>query len=152
MPADIKEYKNPAATASMLVVNLDEILLVKRKHEPYAGMWALPGGFLECDKECLEETAIRELREETHLIVRPRDLCLYCVNSSPTRDPRGHVIDHVYLIRKFKGTVRADDDAEEFNWFKWDKLPKKIAFDHGDVLRMYCENYRIRMEGDTEYA
>jgi 8-oxo-dGTP diphosphatase len=41
-----------------------KIALVKRKKEPYLGMWALPGGFMEGD-ENLEETALRELKEET---------------------------------------------------------------------------------------
>lgn len=139
MPANIKEYKNPAATASMLVAKDDEILLVKRKHNPYAGMWALPGGFLDCDKESLEETAVRELKEETPFVAKVEDLELLCVNSSPTRDPRGHVIDHVYLVKKYLEQPHENgdyDDAVEIKLFYLNDLPP-LAFDHAKAIERY---------------
>jgi len=129
-------YKNPASTASMIVEKDNQVYLVKRKHPPYVGMWALPGGFLDCDKESLEQTAVRELKEETHIIARVEDLELLCVNSSPTRDPRGHVIDHVYIVKKYLGTPGAGDDAAKLELFPLDNLPQ-IAFDHGEVLEKY---------------
>jgi len=135
MPTKI-DFKNPAATSSMIVEKDNQIYLVKRKHPPYVGMWALPGGFLECDKECLEVAAKRELKEETHLIARIEDLELLCVNSSPTRDPRGHVIDHLYIVKKYSGIPKAGDDAGELRLFPLDNLPQ-IAFDHGEVLEKY---------------
>ena len=141
MPAKL-EFKNPAATASMIVEKDNKSYLVLRKHEPYAGMWALPGGFLDCDKECLEKTAIRELKEETNLIANTQDLELLCVNSSPTRDPRGHVIDHVYIVKRYKGKPKAGDDASRLELFPLDNLPQ-IAFDHGEVLEKY-EAWRLK--------
>jgi 8-oxo-dGTP diphosphatase len=136
MPSDIHVYRNPGSTSSMIVENEGNVYLVKRKHNPYAGMWALPGGFLNCDKESLEECAVRELKEETSIIARIEDLELLCVNSSPTRDPRGHVIDHVYIVKKYSGTPKADDDAADLKLFPLDNLPE-IAFDHRGVLEKY---------------
>jgi len=137
-----QEYKNPAATSSMIAEKDCQIYLVLRKSEPYKGMWALPGGFLNCDQECLEEAAVRELEEETGLQASIEDLELLCVNSSPARDPRGHVIDHIYIVKKYEGTPKANDDAADLRLFYFDNLPA-LAFDHGEVIEKY-KQWRIK--------
>jgi len=148
MPAKLN-FKNPAATASMIVEKDNQIYLVKRKHPPYAGMLALPGGFLNCDRESLEETAVRELKEETPFGARVEDIELLCVNSSPTRDPRGHVIDHVYIIKKYLECPHEsgdydDADSDGSRLFPLDNLPA-LAFDHGEVLEKY-KAWRMKNE------
>jgi 8-oxo-dGTP diphosphatase len=133
------DFKNAGSTASM-IVSKDGIglYLIKRKHEPFKGMWALPGGFHNCDQETLEQTALRELREETSLEAKISDLVLVCVNSDPDRDPRGHVIDHVYFVTEFSGTPKAQDDAKEIEYFKFSNLPK-LAFDHKKSIAKFLD-------------
>ncbi len=133
-----KTYKNPAATATIIFERDGKLALVRRKHKPYRGMLAFPGGFLNCEQETLERTAQRESGEEMHLRVRQKDLYLLCVNSSPKRDPRGHVIDHVYVAKEFTGRGRADDDAEELLWIPIREVPR-LAFDHYKDFKMYLE-------------
>jgi len=62
------EYARPAASVDLIVPRqIDQelhILLIQRKHDPFALRWALPGGFMEID-ETLEQAAVRELKEET---------------------------------------------------------------------------------------
>ncbi len=132
------KYKNPAATSSMIVERRGNILLVERKHEPFQGMLALPGGFLDYGKETLEQAAVRELAEETSLKARTQDLILLCVNSSPTRDPRGHVIDHVYIVTQYQGQARANDDASRIIWTPLDNVPC-LAFDHSSNIERYIK-------------
>lgn len=141
------EYKNPAATADIIVENQEKILLVKRKNPPYQNMWALPGGFLNCDKETLEEAAKRELEEETGLEVELRDLELVGVYSSPDRDPRGHVITHVYVAKKYEGEAKAGDDAGEARFFSLNSLPQ-LAFDHRKAIADYLEYRRKNGRAD----
>lgn len=139
----MKTYENPASTIDLIYVNPNnEILLIKRKHNPFKGYWALPGGFLETGKETLEEVAIREFKEETRLIVKREDLVLIGVYSNPTRDPRGHVISHAYTTKNIEGNLRAGDDAEDAKYFSLDKLPL-LAFDHEEII----EDYLILREG-----
>ena len=132
------KYKNPAATATVIVEKEGKILLVRRKHAPYRGMLALPGGFLNYGRETLERTAQRELEEETGLRVKQRNLYLLAVNSSPRRDPRGQVIDHVYIAQgDYEGEAIADDDAERLEWRALAEIPGRLAFDHSNDIERY---------------
>lgn len=138
MPAKL-DFKNPASTASLIVEKDNGVYLVERAHEPYAGMWALPGGFLNCDKEDLETAAAREFGEETPFVAKKEDLELLCVHSEPNRDPRGHVIDHVYIVKKYQEQPHEDgnyDDAADGKFFQINNLPA-LAFDHAKALDKY---------------
>jgi 8-oxo-dGTP diphosphatase len=133
------DFKNPASTASLIFETERKILLVQRKHEPFAGKWTLPGGFLNCDQETLEQAAMREFLEETNLYIT--ELEFFCVNSDPKRDPRGHVIDHVYIIKHCYGKPEARDDAARLKFFHITELPE-LAFDHGQVLEKFCIRFK----------
>src|SRR4051812_5327538 len=93
------EYPRPAVTVDCVVFGLDptvddlKILLIQRRGEPFAGMWALPGGFVNMD-ETLEESARRELQEETG-ISRLFLEQLYTFGD-PGRDPRERVVTVAY--------------------------------------------------------
>lgn len=111
------------------------LLLINRKHEPYQGQWAVPGGFIEMDEE-LEDAVARELEEETGL----KDIPLEQMHTFGTigRDPRGRQITIVFMgiARKEQTEVRAGDDAADARWFDIDRLPENMAFDHDAVIRV----------------
>jgi len=128
-------YINPASTVDLIVSCNGGIILIKRKHEPFKDYWALPGGFLEHGKETLEQAAVRELFEETNLMTNPGELGLVGVYSDPKRDPRGHVISHVYEVRNYSGELTANGDAAEVSIFR--ELPDILAFDDKKVIKHY---------------
>jgi len=128
-------------TADVAVLRLEgvpEILLIERLDPPFAGMWALPGGFMETE-ETLEEAARRELLEETS--IRAGELIRFETYDRPDRDPRGRTITQVFIMiwKKEMGTALADSDAKSLQWFNLSRLPE-LAFDHkkiiDDVIRM----------------
>ena len=117
-----------------------QILLIYRKNPPYQGMWALPGGFMEID-ETLEETASRELEEETGLV--NIELKQFRTFSQVDRDPRTRVITTV-----FYGTAPLEnsmavggDDAEKAEWFPVTDLPP-LGFDHKSIIEMLLGQIR----------
>lgn len=129
-------------TVDLIVPYKEGIVLIKRKYKPFKDHWALPGGHLNIGLETLEQAAVRELFEETSLKTNPKKIRLIGVYSDPKRDPRGHAISNVYLVKKYSGTLCANDDAKEVRVFK--KLPKKLAFDHEKILEDYLKNYVTR--------
>jgi len=107
------------------------ILLVQRANPPFAGRWALPGGFVE-EGERVIDAAPRELREETGLRVGTMELL--GVYDTPGRDPRGWTVSVVYLARLHRaGRVAGGDDAREARWFPLEGLPE-LAFDHAGIV------------------
>ncbi len=122
--------KKSTVTADSAVIENGKILLIKRKHGPFKGRWALPGGHVDYD-ERVEDAAVREAKEETGLDVVPeRILGVY---SDPGRDPRGHYITIAYLCSAKKGQPEPGDDAAETWWWPLDDLPE-MAFDHAKII------------------
>lgn len=110
-----------------------EVLLIKRKKDPFAGKWALPGGFVNTDEE-VTMAAVRELKEETGLEVQEKALRLIDYFDAPDRDPRGRVISFAFEVKADgEHSVKGADDAEEAQWFPIDDLPE-LAFDHQSIL------------------
>lgn len=132
------DYPMPSVTTDVVVVKVipgqtREVLLIKRKNEPFKDCWAFPGGFLDMN-ETLSECASRELKEETGLTVPSKELSFVTMLDDVERDPRGRVLSAVFacLLRE-DVTVQASDDAKEVAWFPVDVLPR-LAFDHGKVI------------------
>ena len=108
-----------------------QILLIKRKNDPFKDCWALPGGFVD-ENEDLEQAAIRELVEETQ--VKASHLEQIGAFGKPYRDPRGHMVSIAYLGKVATNTIAiAADDAKEIGWFSVKNLPS-LAFDHSAII------------------
>lgn len=127
------DYPRPAVSADVVVVSEDHssMLLIQRKKDPYAGCWALPGGFMEMD-ESADLAAIRELKEETGLEVSSvQQIGAY---SGVDRDPRGRVVTVAYFATaKTTDHFAAADDAADARWFSLEELPD-LAFDHPQII------------------
>jgi len=122
------------------------VLLVKRAIPPFAGQFAIPGGFVREDED-MEEAALRELQEETGVT----DVYLEQLYSfgNAGRDPRGRVITVAYfaLISPDR-PLKAGTDAAEARWWEMDKLPT-LAFDHAKILEYALERLRYKLEYTT---
>jgi len=137
------DYPRPMLTVDVVLwrqgASGREVLLIERKHPPFAGRWALPGGFVE-PKERLAHAALRELREETGVAeIEIRQLAAF---GAPGRDPRGWTVSVVFLGRlPEEGALEivAGDDAAKAAWWPWGEekgegLPP-LAFDHAEILQ-----------------
>ena len=124
----------PALTVDVVALAGDpprSVLLVQRRNDPFAGSWALPGGFVDAGERVVAAAA-RELAEET--AIEADALELLGVYDTPGRDPRGPTVSVVYLLRTAgERDARGGDDARAARWFALDALPA-LAFDHATVL------------------
>lgn len=147
------EGPNPTVDAVVLRDGPPRELLLVRRHpdapaEP--GRWALPGGFVRTtaprgarfqgDVETEEEACLRELREETGLLLEADALVRVGVYSGGGRDPRdtprSHSRSTAFVVRLPEGgetVLAAGDDAEDVRWFRLDALPP-LAFDHARIV------------------
>ena len=137
------DYPRPMVTVDAVVFTERdgrlEVLLIQRGRDPFAGYWALPGGFVEME-ETLEAAARRELEEETGL----RGVALEQLRAfgDPGRDPLGRSIDFVFRgVSDWRAqSPRVADDAADARWFPVDALPT-LAFDHRQIVE-YAVNTR----------
>lgn len=143
------EYARPALTVDCVVFGLDDddlkVMLIQRDLEPFAGRWALPGGFVNVG-EAVDEAARRELTEETGM-QRVFLEQLYTFGA-PGRDPREHVVSVAYysLVRLSDHRVQAATDARDAAWFAIDDVPS-LAFDHQTILKVAHD----RLKGKVRY-
>lgn len=162
--ADGDRHAHPSVTADVIVFTQGPggglyVLLIQRRSEPFAGRWALPGGFC-VPGESVEQSALRELEEETGL----KGLYLEQLRtfSSPGRDPRGWIISvaHMALVPLHRRPEPvAGDDAASAKWWRIVTLPDAsfklqdgdecsgpLAFDHELMLSFALEQLRERVE------
>ena len=89
------------------------ILLEQRGREPFEGMRCLPGGHVDYG-ETVEETALREVKEETS--VQAKLVGILGVFSDPKRDPRGQRVTVVFVADWIDGEPVGGDDAKAAAW------------------------------------
>jgi len=118
--------KLPIVGVGVILVCEGRILLAKRKNEPGKDKWSVPGGIVELG-ETLEQTVVREAREETGLIVEepePID-----VISQVTLDENGKIKYHFiiidYFVKSKNGMAEAGSDVGELEWVALDQVEKK---------------------------
>jgi 8-oxo-dGTP diphosphatase len=131
------DHPRPAVTVDIVLFYRTrsrlEVLLIKRARDPFKGLWAFPGGFVD-ENESLEDAASRELFEETGLSrIHLEQIGAF---GDPGRDPRGHTVSVVFAaVLDRRILAQAADDASDAEWHSA-RRPPKLAFDHQKILRL----------------
>lgn len=129
------DYPRMAVTVDVALFSrgdAPEVLLIERGKPPFAGRWALPGGFVGMD-ERLADAAARELAEETGM--SEISLAFLGYFDAIDRDPRGRTLSLAFwgFIDHRPAVLRAADDAADARWFPINGLPP-LAFDHDQIM------------------
>jgi 8-oxo-dGTP diphosphatase len=122
-------YAGPEATVSALLTDDGRILLARRKFEPEAGKWDLPGGFLDEGEEPLDGLR-RELREEAGVEIEPLAFAGAWADRYGGAEDASATLNLYWHARIVSGEPTPADDVAEFRWFPVDDLPppEEIAF------------------------
>lgn len=129
-------YPQLKVGVGVLVENNGCLLLLQRAHEPWAGYWNLPAGYVEVD-EYPSDAAKREVLEETGLSVELSELeSLYYFDD----DPRGNGIMLVYKATKVTGELNFDcDEVSSAQYFSRQSIPENLAGGADDrIIREWC--------------
>jgi 8-oxo-dGTP diphosphatase len=149
---DPSQFPAFAVTVDVVVLTMAKgrlhALLVQRGVDPFAGMWAIPGGFKR-PGETLDEAAQRELVEETG-VDGATVLRQFGAYGDPGRDPRMNVVTVAYVaVIRDIGTPAASTDAAAAALVPVDdalsgRIP--LAFDHDMILTDAVERVRADLE------
>jgi 8-oxo-dGTP diphosphatase len=117
--------EQPVIGVGAVIIYDGKILLEKRKNEPGKGKWSIPGGLVELG-ESVEQTVIREVKEETGLEVeKPEHVDIV---DNVIRDENGEIKYHFvildYFVKLKSGVLKAASDAEELGWVSLDEVEK----------------------------
>lgn len=136
-------------TTDAVVVQSGHVLVIRRGHQPGKGLLALPGGFLQKGLT-LEDSAIKELKEETQIKVASQVLRGSIKTSHafdyPDRSQRGRTITFAYFIeldpslREGLPHVKGGDDAAKAFWLPLSALGEKedeFFEDHLQIIRYF---------------
>jgi len=112
----------PIIGVGAVIIEQNRVLLVQRGREPLKGKWSLPGGMLELG-ESLSEGVVREVQEETGLVVKVVELVELLDRVHRESGPDGervryHYVIADYLCRVVGGTLQASSDADAVRWIE----------------------------------
>jgi 8-oxo-dGTP diphosphatase len=146
-------WKTPAATADISVFTVIDdalnVLLIRRENAPHAGQWALPGGFIDVDKDGnLQQAAERTLKEKTDVSAFLEQVGTYGGNA---RDERGWLLTVLYfaLVKSDETEPSSGRNTTETQWFPLQQaLQLKLAFDHNQLL----SDAHSRLTDKVEYT
>ena len=135
------EYPRPALTADLIVLRWSRgelcVLMIERDRDPFRGMLALPGGFIDAN-EAPRDAATREVLEETGVTVTPESLIEIGVFGDAGRDPRGWTVSVTFVaLLTDEQEAQAGDDAASVAWIPWSSLCQQqheLAFDHQKMI------------------
>lgn len=128
-------WKVRGVTVDALFVQGGKILLMKRKENPYAGFWALPGGWLE-QGQTTDGAALDEAWQETR--IRGYNKRLVGVFDDPKRHPE-QAISIAWAFDVKGSSVPSIGDPKEVEaveWWPLNNLPP-LAFDHAKIIATY---------------
>ncbi|HSV45972.1 MAG TPA: NUDIX domain-containing protein [Ramlibacter sp.] len=151
------DFPRPLATVDLAIFTVQgdqlQVLLVRRPSdagEPFPGRWALPGGFIDVERDrSLQDCAARKLREKTG-VAAPYLEQLGSWGGAQ-RDPRGWSATHAFFaLLPAQGMVlEKGANAAEVAWVEADAATRKrLAFDHGEILAAAI----ARLRGKVEYT
>lgn len=149
---DPAQFPPFAVTVDIVILTMQQgalhVLLIRRGAAPFAGMWAIPGGF-KLPTETLDEAATRELAEETGVDAASL-LTQFGAYGDPGRDPRMHVVTVGYLaVVREVGAVVAGTDASDARLTPVAEVLRgdvELAFDHLGILQDAIERVRVELE------
>jgi 8-oxo-dGTP diphosphatase len=129
----------PKVGVGAIVLNLkNEVLLQLRMNPPESGFWSLPGGRVEFG-ELVEQTIVREVKEEVGLVVSVERLV--CVTDHIVPADTAHWVSPVYLVRIVSGVAENLEPRKtaRIAWFSLSNLPTPLSMSARAALAEYSK-------------
>ncbi len=117
----------------------NKILLIKRNTRPFVGYWALPGGRMD-PGETIEQTIVREVREETGLETAIISVVGEYVEKGIKDDVDYEYYPTCFVVKPVGGELKKQDsEIQEIKLFNLNQLPSPLAFEHDKMIADYLK-------------
>jgi 8-oxo-dGTP diphosphatase len=137
----MKKYTGKTSTA-IIPYPQNQILLIKRGTRPFVGYWALPGGRMD-EGESIEQTIVREVKEETGLDVVIVDSIGEYTEKGVKDDIEYEYYPTCFIVKPVGGELKKQDsEIQEMQLFKLNALPKPLAFEHDLMIKDYLKKQK----------
>lgn len=143
-----QEYVAPTLTVDGVIFQLAQnrlqVLLIQRSQDPFAGAYALPGGYNPAG-ETTQQALARIIQTKAGVDVQTMGLLeqLYTFDTV-ARDPRGHAVSITYMGLCREVTPAITKDTQNPQFFDLAELPE-LAYDHGDIIRYALERLQSKI-------
>lgn len=116
----------PRVGCGAAILKDDKLLLVRRRRNPEAGCWGLPGGKVDPFEPIADATA-REIHEELGIIIKPG--AMLCLVDQIDRTAGHHWIAPVFRVEYYEGTpaIMEPEALSELGWFSLETLPAELT-------------------------
>lgn len=139
----MKRYTGKTSTAIIPFPD-NKILLIKRNTRPFVGYWALPGGRMD-PGETIEQTVIREVKEETGLEGKIIDKIGEYVEKGVKDGVEYEYYPTCFVVQPIGGELKKQDsEIQQMQLFSLDALPTPLAFEHEKMIKDYIERQKRR--------
>lgn len=129
----LKKYTGKTSTA-IIPYEGNRILLIKRNTIPFKGFWALPGGRMD-PGETIEQTIVREVKEETGLDVSIVSVVGDYVETGIREGVEYEYYPRCFVVKPVSGNLKKQEsEIQEIELFSLDALPKPLAFEHEKMI------------------
>lgn len=137
-------------SAGAVIVRDGQLLLQRRSDN---GLWGLPGGLMELD-ETYEQTALREIREETGLICRLTSLLgiFHNYDMMWSNGDQAHTLGPIYLAEIAGGELRTDEESLELRFFSPGEMPPLCYEDHRAAVEAWLQGVRLPLPPENRPA
>ncbi len=135
------KYAGRTATA-IITFPADRILLIKRRTMPFKGYWALPGGRVDSG-ETVEQTVVREVKEETDLDVAiVRKIGEY--HEQGVQDGLNYdYYPACFLVKTLSNKIeKQESEIEDIKLFSIDQVPAPLAFEHAQMIKDFLTSLK----------
>jgi 8-oxo-dGTP diphosphatase len=137
----MKRYAGKTSTAIIPYPD-DKILLIKRNTRPFVGCWALPGGRMD-PGETLDQTVVREVKEETELEVEIRCVVGEYVEKGIKDDIDYEYYPTCFVVKPVGGELKKQDsEIQAMQLFSLNALPTPLAFEHDKMIKDYVSHLK----------
>lgn len=134
-------FNNPKCSTAAVIIMNGHVLLLKRKTEPFKGMWDFPGGYVDSGEQPIDAVR-REIQEELSIAPKSIDFINVYPGTGAHKDKEYAIMNFAYLVTidsNDLSKIKLDHENSDWKWFLPHEVPN-MAFDSNQKILSYVQH------------